>query len=306
MSGTRFEVKKFDGIYDFELCRIEIKALLVEHDLQAVLEGESKPPVTLSLDEKIVMGVTNIDIKIKGRNHALLLLSIMSETYERFVITMLYGRMSITLEDVKAALNSKELLKKVIGFQGSDGEGPIMKGKIDCRRQNQEGGRTLMTDQTCDIDETGRVGIEMCDGSECKSTSQVKVEPCAKATSWKKVEFGDLRALEPQFVVIENVSTRRFEGGNIIYGSSRTRERQGKQSKPLKKIGLGELVVFENPEVASKSTCLVVSESSAKISTKPGTFKKLMGGLDSSGAHKNGGGAHRAEFVKAVMEQSSI
>ncbi|PKI67374.1 hypothetical protein CRG98_012244 [Punica granatum] len=42
---------------------------------------------------------------------------------------MLYGRTSITLKDVNASLNLKELQKNVIGYQGNDGEGLIPTGK---------------------------------------------------------------------------------------------------------------------------------------------------------------------------------
>ncbi|OWM65585.1 hypothetical protein CDL15_Pgr010121 [Punica granatum] len=47
---------------------------------------------------------------------------------------------------------------------------------------------------------------------QCKSASQVKVEPCAKATSWKKVEFEDSRMLEPWPMVIEDVQMRMSNG----------------------------------------------------------------------------------------------
>ncbi|PKI62816.1 hypothetical protein CRG98_016767 [Punica granatum] len=40
---------------------------------------------------------------------------------------------------------------------------------------------------------------------QCKSAFQKKVEPCEKATSWKKVKFEDSRTPEPQPVEIEDV-----------------------------------------------------------------------------------------------------
>ncbi|PKI67034.1 hypothetical protein CRG98_012572 [Punica granatum] len=65
ISSTRFEVEKFNGMNDFELRQIEMKALLVKHSLEGALGGKSKLPTTLSLDEKIVMVLTNVDINIK-------------------------------------------------------------------------------------------------------------------------------------------------------------------------------------------------------------------------------------------------
>ncbi|PKI49651.1 hypothetical protein CRG98_029958 [Punica granatum] len=41
--GMRFEVEKFDGTNNFELGQIEIKALLVKHGLEGILEGEKIP-----------------------------------------------------------------------------------------------------------------------------------------------------------------------------------------------------------------------------------------------------------------------
>ncbi|PKH77539.1 hypothetical protein CRG98_050021, partial [Punica granatum] len=118
------------------------------------------------------MDFTNIDIKIHNEDQALLLLSTLSESYERFVTTMLYERTSIALDDIKAVLNSKELKKKVTGYHGSDSERPIARGKTNCLRElfithrSTEGDRILMAGQTCDIAKVGRVRIEMYDGSE--------------------------------------------------------------------------------------------------------------------------------------------
>ncbi|PKI40543.1 hypothetical protein CRG98_039058 [Punica granatum] len=149
MSGTKFEVEKFDGSNDFEPWKIKIKALLVQHGLEGALEGEKKLTATLSLEERkmvmlkarssiqlslsnkfpweamqslldtecdhadlfnqIVMDLTNVGVEIQDKDLTLLLLCPLQEAYGSFVDTMLYSRTSITLEDVKASLNSKEL-----------------------------------------------------------------------------------------------------------------------------------------------------------------------------------------------------
>ncbi|PKI33000.1 hypothetical protein CRG98_046615 [Punica granatum] len=213
-----------------------MKALLVQHNLKGALEGEHKKSTTLSPDEKIVMDLTNVNIKISNEDQAVLLLSTLSESYERFIVTMLHGSTSITLEDVNAELNLKEI-RELFGAYWSI-----------------EGGKILMTD----VVEAVRVRIEMCDGSEsileekyldvlrhgrvnqckdyimvakssksfmrryvvfdkaaltklCKSVSWVKVEPCSKTTSPKNVEFEDSRTLIPQHVVIEDIQTERSD-----------------------------------------------------------------------------------------------
>ncbi|PKI64682.1 hypothetical protein CRG98_014898 [Punica granatum] len=53
----------------------------------------------------------------------------LSESYKSFVDTMLYEMTHITLEDIKASLNSKELQKKMTSYRWSDGEGLIAGGK---------------------------------------------------------------------------------------------------------------------------------------------------------------------------------
>ncbi|PKI48227.1 hypothetical protein CRG98_031382 [Punica granatum] len=135
MLGVSCELEKFNGMNNFELCWIKMKALLVQHGLEGALEGESKLPATLSLDEKIMMDLTNVNIKISDEDQALLLLSTLFEFYESLVITMLYRRTRITLKDVKVALNSKEVQNKVFGDQGSDGEGPVARDRVNYPRR---------------------------------------------------------------------------------------------------------------------------------------------------------------------------
>ncbi|PKI54970.1 hypothetical protein CRG98_024642 [Punica granatum] len=113
-----------------------MKALLVQHGLEGVLEGKNKPLAILSpemrktvMSKAIVMDLANADVKIEEEDHALLLLCFPMEAYESFVNIILYGSTSITLEDVKVALNSKELQKKVIEYHGSNGQGLISRGR---------------------------------------------------------------------------------------------------------------------------------------------------------------------------------
>ena len=74
-------------------------------------------PVQEHLDEfnKIVLDMKNLDIKLDDEDQALIVLCSLPASYENFVNSMLYGRESITLEDVKASLNSAELRTKLNG-----------------------------------------------------------------------------------------------------------------------------------------------------------------------------------------------
>ena len=69
----------------------------------------------------IVTDLENVDIKIDDEDQALQLLCSLPPSYKHFRETLLYGRESITLKDVKAALLSKDILDK--GLTGGSGEG---------------------------------------------------------------------------------------------------------------------------------------------------------------------------------------
>ncbi|GKC75685.1 retrotransposon protein, putative, ty1-copia subclass, partial [Tanacetum coccineum] len=71
---------------------------------------------------KIVLNLANIKVKFKDEDLALLLLTSLPASYEHFVDTLLYGREALTLEDVMATLNSKEI-KERSKAEGDDGEG---------------------------------------------------------------------------------------------------------------------------------------------------------------------------------------
>nr|GEY60364.1 copia LTR rider [Tanacetum cinerariifolium] len=58
---------------------------------------------------KIILDLANIEVKFKDEDLALLLLTSLPASYEHFVDTLLCGREALTLEDVVATLNSKEI-----------------------------------------------------------------------------------------------------------------------------------------------------------------------------------------------------
>ncbi|PKI57914.1 hypothetical protein CRG98_021702 [Punica granatum] len=88
----------------------------------------------LDLFNQILMDLANVDVKIEDEDQIMLLLCSLSKSSESFVNTILYERTSIILEDVKVLLNSRGLQEKVIGYQRSDGEGLISKGRSTEKR----------------------------------------------------------------------------------------------------------------------------------------------------------------------------
>ncbi|GJU62068.1 zinc finger, CCHC-type containing protein [Tanacetum coccineum] len=76
---------------------------------------------------KLILDLANIDIKIEDEDQALMLLTSLPSSVE----TLLYGRESLTMEDVLATLNSRELKKRTEGTKEEAGDGLYVKGKSD-------------------------------------------------------------------------------------------------------------------------------------------------------------------------------
>ncbi|GJS21073.1 retrovirus-related pol polyprotein from transposon TNT 1-94 [Tanacetum coccineum] len=90
---------------------------------------------------KIILDLANIEVKFEDEDLALLLLTSLLASYEHFVDTLIYGREALTLEDVMATLNSKEIKERSKANE-DDGEGLYMKGRTDCRDSRQSRGKS--------------------------------------------------------------------------------------------------------------------------------------------------------------------
>ncbi|GJV60257.1 retrovirus-related pol polyprotein from transposon TNT 1-94 [Tanacetum coccineum] len=90
---------------------------------------------------KIVLDLANIKIKFKDEDIALLLLTSLLTSYEHFVDNLLYGREALTLEDVMATLNAKEI-KERSKAKGDNGEGLYVRGRTDRRDSCQSRGKS--------------------------------------------------------------------------------------------------------------------------------------------------------------------
>ncbi|GKC92424.1 hypothetical protein Tco_1157866 [Tanacetum coccineum] len=80
---------------------------------------------------KLILDLANIDIEIEDEDQALMLLTSLPSSYKNFMETLLYGRESLTMEDVLATLNSRELKKRTEGTKEETGDGLYVRGRSD-------------------------------------------------------------------------------------------------------------------------------------------------------------------------------
>ena len=95
------------------------------------LRMEENKDLRRHLDDfnKIILDLCNIGVKQEEEDLAIILLSSLPRSYEHFVDTMLYGKETLTMSEVKAALSSKEIQKKVDDKHEDNGEGLYAKKK---------------------------------------------------------------------------------------------------------------------------------------------------------------------------------
>ncbi|KAL5768311.1 hypothetical protein ACOSQ2_015094 [Xanthoceras sorbifolium] len=94
--------------------------------------------------ESLIMDLQNLDVNIEDEDQALLLLCSLPSSYRHFRETMLYGKDTISLKDVKTALETKEKIDHDITRQSSNSQaqGLYARGRPEQRGRPQDRGKS--------------------------------------------------------------------------------------------------------------------------------------------------------------------
>ncbi|MBA0660753.1 hypothetical protein Goklo_012723, partial [Gossypium klotzschianum] len=97
MATKRFDIKKFDGVTNFNMWQVRMMAILVQTSLKK-----------------------NVEVQIDDEDQAMLLLCSLPLSYKSFRETLIYGRDKLSFEDVNGHLLSREKLNNEFGLDSKE------------------------------------------------------------------------------------------------------------------------------------------------------------------------------------------
>ena len=87
---------------------------------------------------KILADLQNLDVEIKDKDKALLLLSSRPDTYDHLITTLLYGKDEVKFDDVSNALTNNEYRKKVKqAYRDTSSEALTIKGRSEQKKSGR-------------------------------------------------------------------------------------------------------------------------------------------------------------------------
>uniref|UniRef100_A0A803QJX5 Retrovirus-related Pol polyprotein from transposon TNT 1-94 n=1 Tax=Cannabis sativa TaxID=3483 RepID=A0A803QJX5_CANSA len=89
---------------------------------------------------KLILDLKNIGVTNEDEDQAFLLLSSLPKYFAHIKDIMLYGRESITLDDVQSALNLKELNQRSESKNSESGDGLYTRGRSE-KRESHNGSK---------------------------------------------------------------------------------------------------------------------------------------------------------------------
>ncbi|TXG71900.1 hypothetical protein EZV62_000479 [Acer yangbiense] len=161
--GTKFEVEKFIGENDFGLWKMKMKAVLVKEGLDIALDGEEKLPTDMKADEKknllkkayssLILGLGDKVLREVSKEttaagvwekleelyvsktvpdriylkQRLFGFKMLDQRYKNFVETIKYGRQTLKLSEVQAAITTKDAEIRAGEKKTNDAEGKKVK-----------------------------------------------------------------------------------------------------------------------------------------------------------------------------------
>nr|GEW32103.1 zinc finger, CCHC-type [Tanacetum cinerariifolium] len=167
---------------------------------------------------KLILDLANIDIEIKDEDQAVMLLTSLSSSYENCVETLLYERESLTMEDVLATLNPRELKKRTEAIKEETGDGLYVRGRSDHSGEAHSSGSLLFKSR-------GKTGKLKC--FICHSKGHLKRDcPMKKSSGFVKKGY-----------------TVKMQMGKIKHGGSKQvgLKKLGSKQVRFKQLGLKQV-----------------------------------------------------------------
>ncbi|GJW42592.1 retrovirus-related pol polyprotein from transposon TNT 1-94 [Tanacetum coccineum] len=151
MTGAKFDIKKFNRTGDFGLWRIKMRALLIQHGCEAALEVlpmdmEAQTKAELKKKAHSASLANKLCLKKKLYTFYMLAGRKISEHIDEFnkiVLDLANIEEALTLKDVIATLNSKEI-KERSKAKGDDGERLYVRGRTDRRDSRLSRGKFIL------------------------------------------------------------------------------------------------------------------------------------------------------------------
>jgi len=117
--------------------------LFMKKQLYSLQMKESMPILHLNTLNKILSDLLALEVKLEEENKALLLLSSLPSSYDNLATTIMYGKETLELENVRQMLQNNELIKKDRSTEETSGL--IVKGQRgDQRVGNRKGIQRLL------------------------------------------------------------------------------------------------------------------------------------------------------------------